>query len=248
MEEMAITIPLEKGGAETIRSLGSVPGRIVTEPGTGGRGPDSSRLWLHVTRAGEERAIYYERADDHDDAAARDKKRDKVIVETIEKAAWPELWSERLKIQILYEWDSPDFDPNESYQELAVSVAIDAHAADSALTEGGLLQQISVYREALNSVGYRRIHTWLQRGPRDHVFLTMYQQAVDVEKAFLAWKDVSVPVDKWARNTLRTMSNEDEEMWENLMSIEPIAAWPAAGILPLSMSALPDGHSVIVSR
>jgi hypothetical protein len=149
-------------------------------------------------------------------------------------------------MQILYEWDSPNFDPNSSYQELATSIALDAQAAAPALTEAGLLQQISVYSKALDSVGYRRLRTWLQRGPRDHVFLTAYQQAIDVEKAFNAWKQVSVPVDRWARNTLRGMSNEDVELWENLMLIEPIAAWDIVGVLPLTISDSPEGHSVVV--
>jgi hypothetical protein len=248
VREMGVTIPLEKGGADAIRSLGSVAGGIVTEPHAPDRGRDSSRLWLHVTHAGEERAIYYERTEDHGDGAGRAEKSDRAIVETIERAAWPELWTGQLDVQILYEWDSPDWDENASYQELATSVEIDAQAASSALSEADMLRQISVYTNALNSVGYRHLRTWLQRGPRDRVFLTAYQQAIDVEKAFYAWKEVSVPVDRWARNTLRTMSNDDVELWDKLLSIEPIAAWTTGGVLPLTITDSPQGHSVIVGR
>ena len=246
MKERAITIPLEKGGAEIIRSLTNVDGPIRSEKAGATDASDAARLWLHVTRAGEERAIYFEQSQN---GARVDKESvPGELVQAIRKAAWPEFWTEQLETRLAYEWESPELDPKASYQELGTSLAIDPGAASAAFAEAGLLQQISAYTKALEGVGYRRLRTWIQRGPRDQVFLTGYQLVVDIEHAFYAWREAAVPVDKWVRNTLRSMSNEDAELWENLLAVEPIAAWAATGVLPLTVSESPDGQSILVGR
>jgi len=218
MNEIAITIPLRSGGGKQVRALALQ----LQQESRGTTHLQQASLWLHETRTGQERAILYRRWDEQ---ITTHQGHDGWIIDALRPASDLSFRVDDLEAELVYSWDSPTFDGSQSYDTGACSLRLLPHAIEKVEDDARLLQSLATYDSALEEVGFQRIRNWVQRDPEGDSFLTIYNEALDLRAAFHAWPKTAIAIDQWTRNEARALSGEDEELWEDLLSVERILTW-----------------------